>query len=81
MSISLVSTFEMSVKGVKVRYAKFMTLLSIFKGTVNMNKTKNAKWEKFLWHFKWNFYLSTFLHFKFSEICRIVDKVNKSKIY
>ena len=81
MSISLVSTFEMSVKGVRVRYAKFMTLLSIFKGTVNMNKKKNAKWEKFLWHVKWNFYLSTFLHFEFSEICRIVDKVNKSKIY
>ena len=28
---------EMSIKGLRVRYADLMTLVSIFKGTVNMN--------------------------------------------
>ena len=76
-------TSEIRVKGIRVRYAKFMTLLSIFKGTVNMNKNslENCKMGKVLVAFQMELYLSTFLHFNFSEICGIVDKVNKSKIY
>ena len=33
------------MKGVRVRYADFLTLLSIFKGTVNVNENSSGKCE------------------------------------
>ena len=33
------------MKGVRVRYADFLTLLSIFKGTVNVNENSSEKFE------------------------------------
>ena len=35
----------MSIKGVRVRYAELMTLLSTFKGIVNMNLKSSEKCE------------------------------------
>ena len=34
---------EMSKKGIRVRYAESMTLLSIFKGTVDINSNSSHK--------------------------------------
>ena len=35
--------WEISSKGIRMRYADFLTVLSIFKGTVNMNENSLGK--------------------------------------
>ena len=35
----------MSKKGIRMRYAKLITLFSIVKGTVHMNENSLKKWE------------------------------------
>ena len=36
----------MSIKGIKVKYAKFITSLSIFKGTINTEFTMNLTFKE-----------------------------------
>ena len=61
----------MSVKGIRVRYAKFITLLSIFKGKTNINLDGLEKCEMqfVLLSFNSKFELSAFLNLRFLEIC------------
>ena len=57
----------MSIKGIRVRYVDFLTLLSIFNGTVNGNYNSLRKCEirLLLLDFNWNFELNAPLVFSF----------------
>ena len=58
----------MSIKGIRVRYVDFLTLLSIFNGTVNGNENSLRKCEIRLLFLdiKWNIELNVLLVFSFS---------------
>ena len=68
------------MEGIRVRYADFMTLLSIFKGTLDMNQNSLEKCEMSVLHldFKTKLDLSTPANFSFSETFR--DKYEGNKI-
>ena len=73
----------MSIKGISLRYAEFITSLSIFKGTVNINIKviqKNVKLWSYFWTFNSKFKLSTPLVFSFSDNFREKYYRNKSEI-
>ena len=57
----------MSIKGIRVRYVDFLTLLSIFNGTVNGNENSLRKCEIRLLFLdiKWNIELNVLLVFSF----------------
>ena len=69
LSIILIFTFsdtsEISINGVRVRYADFLTLMSKFKGTVDMSENSLGKYKRqsCVWIFNSKFELNTPLVF------------------